>query len=354
MKVGLQAWGSEGDISPFLALSTGLVRAGHTVTLVITDNIGRDYSHIAQEGGFDLITVPLPLPADGIKVETIWREIIEIGNPLRQAKLILKYGYDPVSDAMLEAAEVLVEQSDVVLGHFLAYPLQIAAERAGTPAATLAIVHNCVPTDAWQAPGLPDLGKWSRPWGWWLARSIVNRIFLPRYNSQRKRLGLPPLQDTMTQAWASRRLNLLAVSPLICQRPQDWTSNHVVTGFINEMIPPSDRPLPPSLQAFLEADEPPIFIGFGSMMLAGATDFAEETIRIWQSAVRSLGIRAVFQLPEPLLNLAQGDNTVHAVSWADYRLLFPYCSAIIHHGGGRNHAICFEGWSPIGCCSACI
>ena len=333
MRIGLQAWGSEGDISPFLALSTGLVRAGHEVTLVVTDNVGRDYSRHAREGRFKLISVPLPPPTDGVDVETVWREIIEIGNPLRQAELVLRHGYDPVADAMLDAATALVEQNDAVVGHFFAYPLQIAAERAGKPAATLAIVHNCVPTNTRQAPGLPELGAWSHRWGWRLARSIVNRMFLPRYNGQRKRLGLAPVQDTMTQAWASSRLNLLAVSPSICKRPHDWASNHVVTGFINETNPPSDRPLPAPLQAFLEEGEPPVFIGFGSMMLAGAVDYTRETIGIWRDAVRALDIRAVFQLPEPLLSLASSDGSAHAVSWADYRLLFPHCSAIIHHGG---------------------
>ena len=333
MRIGLQSWGSEGDISPFLALSKGLVRAGHEVTLVVTDNVGRDYSRHAREGGFELISVPLPPPAAGVDVEKVWREIIEIGNPLRQAELVLRHGYDPVADAMLDAATQLVEQSDAAVGHFFAYPLQIAAERAGKPAATLAIVHNCVPTNTRQAPGLPDPGAWSHRWGWRLAQCIVNRMFLPRYNGQRKRLGLAPVQDTMTQAWASSRLNLLAVSPSICKRPHDWASNHVVTGFINETNPTPDCPLPAALQAFLEKGAAPVFIGFGSMMLAGAADYARETIGIWRDAVRALDIRAVIQLPEPLLSLASSDDSVHAVSWADYRLLFPHCSAIIHHGG---------------------
>ena len=48
MKIGLQAWGSEGDIQPFTALAAGLVKAGHSVTLVVTDNIGRDYRDLAD------------------------------------------------------------------------------------------------------------------------------------------------------------------------------------------------------------------------------------------------------------------------------------------------------------------
>ena len=174
---------------------------------------------------------------------------------------------------------------------------------------------------------------WSHRWGWRLARRIVNSIFLPRYNGQRKQLGLPPLQDTMTQAWASKRLNLLAVSPAICQRPPDWPSHHVVTGFINETNPLLSRPLSQALRDFLESGEPPVFMGFGSMMMSSAANFATETIGIWQGAVRALGVRAVIQLPESLLHGVVDEKTVHAVSWADYRLLFPQCSAIVHHGG---------------------
>ena len=52
MKIGLQTWGSEGDIRPFTALAAGLVDAGHEVTLAVTDNIGRDYSGVAEEVWF--------------------------------------------------------------------------------------------------------------------------------------------------------------------------------------------------------------------------------------------------------------------------------------------------------------
>ena len=37
MKIGLQAWGSEGDIQPFTALAAGLVQAGQDVTLLVTE-----------------------------------------------------------------------------------------------------------------------------------------------------------------------------------------------------------------------------------------------------------------------------------------------------------------------------
>ncbi len=81
MKVGLQTWGSEGDIRPFTALAAGLVDAGHEVTLAVTDNIGRDYSEVAKKYGFKLIAVPNPEAHDPAEVEAVWREIISARQP---------------------------------------------------------------------------------------------------------------------------------------------------------------------------------------------------------------------------------------------------------------------------------
>ncbi len=36
MNIGIQTWGSEGDVRPFLALAAGLRAAGHDVTLAVT------------------------------------------------------------------------------------------------------------------------------------------------------------------------------------------------------------------------------------------------------------------------------------------------------------------------------
>jgi len=148
MRIGLQTWGSEGDVAPFLALAAGLVAAGHRATLVVTDNAGRSYRPQAEAAGFGLVEVPVP-GLDAHRIERVWREILALRNPLRQLEVILRHGYDPVAPAMLRAAQELVSRSDAVLGHFFAYPLRIAAEQAGVPAATLQVVHNCIPTRDW-------------------------------------------------------------------------------------------------------------------------------------------------------------------------------------------------------------
>jgi UDP:flavonoid glycosyltransferase YjiC (YdhE family) len=222
MKIGLQAWGSEGDIRPFTALAAGLTTAGHDVTLVVTDNAGRDYSALAQRYGYTLQSLPSPNIPDQDEAARIWQAIIDVGNPIKQAEMIMTHGFDPVMESMYSAAKELCTENDLVIGHFFVFPLRVAAEKAKVPMATVNIVHNCLPSRFICPPGLPDFGKWSYPLGWKLVRTMINRIFLPRVNKLRSREGLIPDTDVMNQTWAAEKLNLIAVSRFICDRPDDW------------------------------------------------------------------------------------------------------------------------------------
>lgn len=233
MKIGVETWGSEGDVQPFIALSAGLVRAGHEVTLLVSDNAGRDYSHYAERFGFRLQEVRNPEIPSSREGERIWRQIIEVGNPIRQAELVMKFGFDPLTERMFDAATTLCKNVDAIVGHFFLFPLQIAAAKAGVPYATVNVVHNCLPSADIPPPGLPDLGHWSYPLGWRLVRKMVNRIFLPRVNAMRRREGFKSATDVMSQVWSSDLLNLVAVSPTICHRPNDWKPNDLVCGFLN-------------------------------------------------------------------------------------------------------------------------
>jgi UDP:flavonoid glycosyltransferase YjiC (YdhE family) len=332
MKIGLQTWGSEGDIRPFTALAAGLVDAGHDVTLAVTDNIGRDYSAVANQYDFKLIAVPNPQMPDPAEVEIVWREIISTGNPIKQARMVMEYGFDPAMEAMYGAARDLCATHDAVIGHFFVYPLRVAAEKAGVPMATLNIVHNCLPSIYRCPPGLPDLGRWFYPLGWALVRKMINNIFLPRVNALRSREGLPPDRDAMTQTWASERLDLIAVSPHICVAPKDRDKRHQVCSFLNPPLDARMEELPAGLDDFLSAGESPVYITFGSMM-PNSLAYIRETVDLWKAAIRQVGCRAIIQLPVDDLSIFATDERVFKVKRAPYVRVFPRCAAIVHHGG---------------------
>ena len=223
----------------------------------MTDNIGRDYSGLARRFGYRLIAVQNPHPPSAAEIEKVWRHVIELGNPIRQLKLVVKYGFDPVMESMFAAARDLCAANDVVVGHFFVYPLRVAAEKTEAPVATLNIVHNCLPSRWICPPGLPNLGRWFNPLGWRLVRTVGNRIFLPRVNALRRREGLRPDTDLLTQTWAAETLNLIAVSPEICQAPPDWEPWHRVCGFLNHPPMSSAMTCRPGSTSFFPSEARP-------------------------------------------------------------------------------------------------
>jgi len=331
VRIGVETWGSEGDVQPFIALSAGLVRAGHEVTLLVSDNVGRDYSQYAERFGFRLQEVRNPEIPSSKEAEKIWRQIIDVDNPIRQAELVMKYGFDPLTERMFDAATKLCKNVDGLVGHFFLFPLRIAAEKAGVPLATVNVVHNCLPSAYIPPPGLPDLGRWSYPLGWKIVRRMVNRIFLPRVNALRRREGLQPETDVMTQTWSSDLLNLVAVSPTICQRPPDWKRHDFVCGFLNLPAEKVEEP-PAGLEAFLASGAAPIYFTFGSMMLH-ELDYIRQSASIWMKTVRRLNCRAIFQLPWDDLNAFESDERVFKLRRSPYKTIFPKCAGIVHHGG---------------------
>jgi sterol 3beta-glucosyltransferase len=333
MRIGLQTWGSEGDVQPFIALAAGLSKkAGREVTLLVSDTAGRDYSSYANQHNFKLLNIVNPETPSPEQVERAWRELIEVGNPIKQAELVMKHGFDPFAESMLEAAKELCRTSDVVIGHFFVFPLHVAAEKAGIPLAKLNVVHNCLPSAEICPPGLPNLGRWFYPLGWKLVRRMVNKIFLPRINAFRQREGLPLDKDVMTQSWASDILNLVAVSPSICREPVDWGGRHSVCGFINMPSETSAEASSPGLEEFIAEGAPPVYFTFGSMMLHDYK-YIEETVGIWNETVRRVGCRAVFQVPWEDLSAFKTDHRVFKIRRSPYKTIFPKCAAVVHHGG---------------------
>ena len=64
MKIGMQTWGSHGDVRPMLALAEGLAAAGHEVNLVITCINREDYRQVASRHGVKITMVASPVFED--------------------------------------------------------------------------------------------------------------------------------------------------------------------------------------------------------------------------------------------------------------------------------------------------
>src|SRR5262245_2728792 len=104
MRIGLQAWGSEGDIRPLMALAHGLARRGHDVEFVYTDFEDRQFTSLAETLGFRARQVGMPVVRDADEMTRIGLQILKASNPLTQSQIIMKKLFAPVSNAMYEGA----------------------------------------------------------------------------------------------------------------------------------------------------------------------------------------------------------------------------------------------------------
>ena len=159
-----------------------------------------------------------------------------------------------------------------------------------------------------------------------------------------KTLGLEPLSTL----WAPGQLFRLKVpytylwSPGLIPKPADWGPEINVTGFVFLDLASSFEP-PEALTNFLDAGEPPVYIGFGSIVVDDPDQF---TSLIFE-AVKKAGVRALVSKGWGGLggeddspdNIYMLDNTPH--DW-----LFPRVRAVVHHGGAGTTAIGLKCGKP--------
>jgi len=151
-------------------------------------------------------------------------------------------------------------------------------------------------------------------------------------------LGLEPVSTL----WAPGQLYRLKVpytylwSPSLVPKPKDWGAEIDIAGFVFLDLASSFTP-PPALVDFLKAGPPPVYIGFGSIVV----DDPDRFTRLIFAAVQLAGVRALVSkgwggLGGDALSVPQDvfllDNTPH--DW-----LFPQVAAVVHHGGAGTTAI---------------
>lgn len=334
MRIGLQTWGSHGDIRPFVALADGLHAAGHAVTLVLSCVDSDRYRSLRTR--FDLQVVATPVIADAAQLARMGRDIVEERHAIRQTQRVIEQFLLPAEAEMVRASEQLCASHDLVIGHYFLHTLAIAAERHGRPCMAVALADGAMPSAAQPPAGMPPLGAWGNRLAWRLARAVLNRAFKPYPDRLRASLGMAPARDMMDTVWASEFLTLVAISPALCQPQADWPAQYQLCGALDTPDSVAEGELPDTVRAFLDAGAAPVFMGLGSMMAGG--DEAQ-TLALLVAAAQAAGVRALIQAPS-WQRLGQASNEqIHFVSAAPHAALFPHCSAVLHHGGaGTCHA----------------
>ena len=157
---------------------------------------------------------------------------------------------------------------------------------------------------------------------WDLDAQGYNAVFGAALNTHRVANGLPPVDNVRHYLLGDHPW--LAADPVLAPWPEPADLDVVQTG---AWILPDERPLPAELEAFLDADLPPVYVGFGSMRAPA------DVARVAIEAIRAHGCRAVVARGWADLAPIDGRDDCLVVDEVNQQALFGRVAAVVHHGG---------------------
>jgi vancomycin aglycone glucosyltransferase len=277
MRVLLSTIGSRGDVQPLAALALQLRALGQDVHLCLPPDF-RSW-----------------IEGLGLSVTPIGPEVRKTAAAARPAKPVpptpeqRRQMVEATVATQFETIAAAAKGCDVVVG---ATALQIAApsvaEQMGIPYVFVAYCPRVLPSPHHAPLPLSMLGQTPAPATvdnrvlWAQNAEQLNQTWGAALNSHRTKVGLALVSDVRGHIFTDRPW--LAADSTLAPWPDPGNGSVLQTG---AWILPDDRLLPPELEAFLEAGEPPVYFGFGS------TRAPEALGQVIAQSVRALGRRAI-------------------------------------------------------------
>ncbi|KAL4981904.1 hypothetical protein BDW68DRAFT_192598 [Aspergillus falconensis] len=307
LNIAIQMAGPRGDVQPFIGLGNELQRYRHRVRLD-THNI---FENFVRDSGL----VFYPIGGDGAELMTYLAK-----NP----------GLIP-SMQSLKAGEIWRKR--IMIREIFAH---ICCAQALCIPAHLMFTMPWSSTNAFQHPlaNLYGGGADQRSLNYvsygvvnWLTWQGVGDVT----NQWRKELDLDEVaMVTFTYCW----------SPALVPKPSDWPSYVDVCGFFFREPPQYDPPA--DLQAFLAAGRPPVYIGFGRIVMG---DPERMTAALIINAVTAAGVRAIISKGWSNMSMTYHDN-IYFVGDCPHERLFENVVAVVHHGGAGTTACGLQKSKP--------
>lgn len=350
MNILIVTLGSRGDVQPYVALGKGLKAAGHTVTVGTSASFepfitahGLDYGFMRND------LIELMDSAEG-------RDAIEnTAGPVGAIRTTMKLMKQAnvinrrLMDDTWQAAQAV--NPDLIIYHPKALAGPHIAQKLGIPAMLAVPAPVFVPTRQYPVVGMPtlNLGGWYNRMGY----QLVNRgykVYDGIVNEFRQNLlGLDKIANAAlpTHTPDGRPIPVLhAFSKYLVPRPSDWPEHATVNGFW--FLDQADTWQPPAeLQAFLDAGDAPVYVGFGSMAGKNPARLAHIVVEALQQA----GLRGIIATGWGGLETRDLPATILKIDQAPHDWLFPRVAAVVHHGGAGTTAAGLRAGRPTVICT---
>ena len=321
--------GTRGDVEPFAALAREAASRGHEVRLALPDDA-------AEPDGVD--TVALGLDARRVLSpagRTPWAVARHVRAEVR-----------PAMRRMLAAAvrETVAFGPDVVVHHPLVLSAPMVADSLGVPRVLVEFAPVATPSERFPAAGGPtatrDLGRHNR------STYAVPRAAARLFDADVARAAAELPDGRRPVRRSPSRATLMAVSPVLLPRPDDWPERVHQTGAWHGEA--SAAALDPVVRDFLGSSStgtgagPVVIATFGSMATGDAAARGDAIV----AAARLLGLRVLLVTGWGGLALSASSRgpDVLAVRSVPFDAVLPHATLAVHHGGaGTSHAVARAG-----------
>ena len=345
MRIVLSNIGTFGDINPLIAIALELKRRGHRPVMALP----AVYEPKIRPLGLEFHAVRPDIdPSNTILAEMVYDVKKGTERGLRDFLFpALRETYADLLDAATKP-----ERADLLLLGELNYAGPLVAEVTGIPWASYVLAPLSF-FSAYDPPVLPPYPRLARAdkaipgFGRVIkrvARFVSRRWPEPIYELRRE-LGLPRGANPLFDAKHSPYLVLALFSRVLGTEQKDWPERTRITGFCYYDADAGNAALPPELERFLAAGEPPVVFTLGSAAVLAAGRFYEFSAR---AAIR-LGIRAVLLIGTDPRNRLKTTlpESICVAEYAPYSALFNRAAMVVHQGGVGTTAQCLRAGKPM-------
>jgi rhamnosyltransferase subunit B len=342
-RIVFATFGSLGDLHPVIALALELQRRGHRLLVATSEN----YREKLAALGLEFHALRPDLLASGEHV------IAEIMDGPRGTERLMKERMFPAVREMFEDLGPALKGADLLVASELVFAASILAATNRVRwityfLAPVSLFSTLDPPVLPLPPALQWLPKLGPPVFRFVKRlaKIVSHSWWRPVRNLRRELGLSPGGHPLFEGKYSPLLNLALFSPVLQPPQRDWPPLLQQTGFCffdeHNRDNVADSALPPAVETFLRAGEPPIVFTLGSAAVYVAQNFYIESAR----AAEQLGRRALLLIGQnsPPPNLPP---SILACDYLPFGRIFPRAAVTVHQGGVGTTAQALRAGRPM-------
>lgn len=320
--------GSRGDVQPYVALARGLAAAGHRPV-------------VAAPRRFEALTA-----AHGIEFVPLADDMLELQDSVKgqgvRAAITAARSVKPLLRRLLDDQAALASrEADVVVYHPKSLGGPYIAEKLGVPALAGLLLPLYLPTSEFPSPILPVRVPRAVNRASWRVAAAVEAPYRGVVRAWRaEALGLKggfrPVADLVKEGGV-----LHAWSPHLLPPPADWPASAHPVGFWTMAAGDGWTP-PERLTRFLEAGDPPVYVGFGSTVGGDPERLTTAVL----DGVRQAGRRAVLATGWGALRPDAETDDILVIEEAPHDWLLPRMAVAVHHGGVGTVAAALRAGVP--------